>query len=162
MIQAGLPGVRGARAGFTLIELIVGVAIIGILISIAMPMLHAAQLRARYSRAGANARVVVTQAIAFAVTRGVYPRGIAELRNSGFVSLPDTDPWNMNYQLSAMLLNGAAPDTNAEVWVCSMGPIHVGNCPDPTSSAISVGRFPNTGLNGSVGFSSVYGSWTGF
>jgi prepilin-type N-terminal cleavage/methylation domain-containing protein len=156
------PWARQARAGFTLIELLIGVAIIAILVSIAIPMLQSAQMRARYTRAGANARVVVTQAIAFAIANGVYPRGIVELRNSGYVSLPDQDPWNVDYQVCGALVNGGTLDSQGDIWACSLGPIHLGNCPDPTGSAIDVAGFPGTGMNGSVGFSSVYGPWTGF
>ncbi len=155
------PIARQVRPGFTMIELLLGMAIVAVLLSIAIPMLQNAQLRARYTRAGANARVIVTQSIAFGVTNGVYPRGIAELRSSGYVSLPDQDPWNTDYQLCSALTNGASMDSLADLWVCSLGPVHVGNCPGPTGSALDINGFPTTGMNGSVGFSSVYGPWSG-
>ncbi len=149
------------RQGFTLIELLVGVGLIAVLLMIAIPMTQTALLRARYTRAGANARVVVAQAIAFSVTNGSFPHGIAELRNTGFVSIPDRDPWNTDYQLCTILETGAPGETQADIWVCSVGPVRVGNCPDPAQSAIEIPGFPSTGMNGSVGFSSVYGPWTG-
>ncbi len=63
---------RGAGA-FTLIELLIVVAIIAILAAIAVPNFLEAQTRARVGRAHADMRSMATAAEAYCVDHGMYP-----------------------------------------------------------------------------------------
>lgn len=152
---------RVAGPGFTLIELLIAVGIIAILAAIALPMLQDAQRRARYARAASDTKVAVTQAIVYANTFNRYPRNLTTLRNNGYANVQRRDPWNRNYRLSDVFVDQAVPTTGDEVWVCSSGPTGGGSCPASTTPASSIAGFPNTGENGSVGYSALYGAWIG-
>jgi type II secretion system protein G len=66
------------RRAFTLIELLIVVAIIAILAAIAVPNLLEAQVRAKVSRVKNDLRTVVTALEIFAVDNGHYPGSIEE------------------------------------------------------------------------------------
>ena len=141
-------------SGFTLIELLVVVCIVGMLTAIAIPNLVSAQRRAHYSRSASDAKTAVTQAMLFGMDRNAYPTSLQALRQAGLASVSDADPWGVAYQLAPALLAGAPPTTGGEAYIFSLGPYGTGGYPSPFSS--------NTGPGGSVGYSSVYGAWTGF
>ena len=153
--------VRHLSAGFTLIELLMGVAIISILAAIAIPLLQDAKRRANYAHAAADTKTAMTQAVVYATDFGVYPKSLAVLRSSGYASVPDSDPWGNKYNLSSALTKGDAPDPSQDAWVCSQGPKGGGKCPSGSAAANSVKGFPQTGASGSVGYSWLYGVWTG-
>lgn len=149
------------RAGFTLIELLMGVAIIAILAAIAIPMLQDSQRRANYARAVADTKHAMVQAVVYANDNRVYPKSLAVLRSTGYANVPDTDPWGNKYNLSSALTKEAAPDPSQDVWICSQGPKGGGKCPSASGAANSLKGFPQTGTSGSVGYSWLYGTWTG-
>lgn len=143
---------RGCH-GFTLVELLIVIVIIGLLASIAIPNLISAHRKARYARAASESKTLVTQAILYGNDQGVYPTSVAVLRSSGYANMADVDPWHLPWQLSPALTSGAPPRQTDDVYMFSKGAGASGVFPDPFVSF--------TGDNGSVGFSSIYGSWSG-
>jgi type IV pilus assembly protein PilA len=75
------------QGGFTLIELMIVVAIIGILAAIAIPNFLQYQLKSRQSEAKVNLNAVKTSEIAFQAEKGCY-LGVPLVSGVGAVALP--------------------------------------------------------------------------
>src|SRR4026207_2025927 len=77
------------RRAFTLIELLIVVAIIAILAAIAVPNFLEAQVRAKVARAKNDLRVVVTGLEAYRVDQNTYPQMNGSARSLRLPGRPD-------------------------------------------------------------------------
>ncbi len=98
--------ISGNQRGFTLIELMIVVAIIGILTAIAFPLYANIQSRARVAKAQADSRTLASAVVVYSAHMGVMPAALTDLSSSvsnaqgvyagPFISPIPTPPQNWN------------------------------------------------------------------
>lgn len=101
---------RQTQAGFTLIELIVVMAIIGVLAAITVGSFSSSQLRGRDSRRKSDLSQIARALETYYNDRGVYPTDTTagEIVGCGTTALPTTCAWGQPFQQRA---TGATTDT---------------------------------------------------
>jgi type IV pilus assembly protein PilA len=96
---------RSIQKGFTLIELMIVVAIIGILAAIAIPAYQDYTVRARVSEAVTFNRNAINSAVEFAISNGIWPTA------AQFTPAPPTGSVQNISGIANLVGAGAAPTT---------------------------------------------------
>ena len=109
------------QEGFTLIELMIVVAIIGILAAIAIPNFLTYQLKSRQAEAKTNLQAIKTSEIAFQAERGCYIGLAVELGQPLAAGGAKTNPWPWGI--------GALPTAPGALW-CVAGGVFAGTFAD--------------------------------
>ncbi len=109
------------QEGFTLIELMIVVAIIGILAAIAIPNFLTYQMKSRQSEAKTNLQAIRTSEISFQAERGCYVGAAAE----GVVA-----PAGLTKTVPVAWGAGLGPAAAGTVWCAGVGAVAAGNWRD--------------------------------
>ncbi len=120
---------RGKRErGFTLIEMIVVVAVLGILVAIVVPALLTAVNRSRQRRSMAEMHNIAKANGSYSVDNGSYVNALAGLQPNYMMIVPVNDAWgnafnyapgggNLTYTLSSFGSDGAAGPAAPIPWM---------------------------------------------
>ncbi|MDZ4829791.1 MAG: type II secretion system protein [Phycisphaerae bacterium] len=133
---------RSARRGFTLIEVLVTIAIITVLLSLLVPGLQTVQEASRSAKCMANLRQMSTAALAYsAVWKDCYPAALLYKVTSVGVK---TVAWDWEQRADGTVVPGP-------LWSFTNVPTEVMQCPSFTGSS-TFGNDPATGYNYNTSF----------
>jgi len=105
---------RSAEQGFTLLELIVVIAIIGILAAIAMPAMKDMPRRANEAVLRTNLRTMRDTIDQYYGDKGHYPPNLDALVESGYLRKIPLDPITKRYDSWQTTLEEIDPDSQAD------------------------------------------------
>lgn len=88
-----------AQRGFTLMEMIIVVFIIGVILAIAMPNLRVAGMKAQEQADRANRQMIGAQADNYYLEYGKYPAKVEELVKRGYLRSAPKCPFGKEYQI---------------------------------------------------------------
>jgi general secretion pathway protein G len=97
-------------AGFTLLELIVVIAIVGVLATIAMPALKDMPTRAKEAALKTDLRTMRDVIDQYYGDKGHYPKGLETLVEAGYLRTIPLDPFTKSKETWVLVFEEADPD----------------------------------------------------
>lgn len=105
------PDSASGNSGFTLVELIMVVALIGILATLSIPAFNNYTNKTKTARAESEIRTLSTEISGYALDKGNSPATLADINRGGYL-----DPWKQPYVYNNIPSNGGALKDKLDVF----------------------------------------------